>query len=536
MRTVVSFFFLSFLFALRPSTEGHSFSRLPVCFKSSGFTEDAGFGFTSLKAVPCKSRLPKPVGCLARLHLPVCHGGGDGGRLNGSCAPHFRPSLPPTRLLEDFVRPTQQTPPTITKEKEKEKKKIASSCKNYQPLASACLSLTHSLAHCLSVCLSGPLLMNIGAARDDKERISIDNRRARDESRRQRLIDSPKLRTIGIDRQALDAQVLEKQRAKAAEADERRTFDEYSMAVARQADIVDSMVLRERKTTNEELKEFWRAQTKDGRREYDLNDPHSKALDAPARLSDDDPRCGPASMQKFDGEDLEVVERKKLQQQQLQNWLSHQHAEKLGIKEHELAQNRQYEKYAEQVAFMAHETEQMLIAERRKMNEEVKEENLALAKARRETERRRQAENTIQSMEETAAVLSAPHLNEVEETTISAKDPTRFRPDHFKHLRADQYQAILAEREQQLRDKQARLQSEKEEEKAWAEYMAHTAHVAELAERHVQRERAAIAQSLRETHKEQANEKKKRYDELFNVTYANKVDDSFFSGFGKSCR
>ena len=40
------------------------------------------------------------------------------------------------------------------------------------------------------------------------------------------------------------------------------------------------------------------------RREWDLYDPDAKRKDKPARVSDDDPRCGPASLQKFDGEDL----------------------------------------------------------------------------------------------------------------------------------------------------------------------------------------------------------------------------------------
>ncbi len=45
-------------------------------------------------------------------------------------------------------------------------------------------------------------------------------------------------------------------------------------------------------------------QQPDARREWDLQDPESLKKDKPARVNDDDPRCGPASLQKFDGEDL----------------------------------------------------------------------------------------------------------------------------------------------------------------------------------------------------------------------------------------
>ena len=50
------------------------------------------------------------------------------------------------------------------------------------------------------------------------------------------------------------------------------------------------------------------------RREFDLYDPDYLKKDKPARVSDDDPRCGIASLQKFDGEDLNNKARTKFQQ------------------------------------------------------------------------------------------------------------------------------------------------------------------------------------------------------------------------------
>jgi hypothetical protein len=43
-----------------------------------------------------------------------------------------------------------------------------------------------------------------------------------------------------------------------------------------------------------------------GRREWGLSRPDGLRLERPARVGDNDPRCGPASMQQFDGEDLMV--------------------------------------------------------------------------------------------------------------------------------------------------------------------------------------------------------------------------------------
>jgi hypothetical protein len=61
-------------------------------------------------------------------------------------------------------------------------------------------------------------------------------------------------------------------------------------------------------------------QQPENRREWDLQDPEYLKKDKPARVNDDDPRCGPASLQKFDGEDLNSHARQKYQQEQLREW------------------------------------------------------------------------------------------------------------------------------------------------------------------------------------------------------------------------
>jgi hypothetical protein len=61
-------------------------------------------------------------------------------------------------------------------------------------------------------------------------------------------------------------------------------------------------------------------QQADTRREWDLNDPQRLQKDLPARVGDDDPRCGVSSLQKFDGEDLKGLERERLQKLQVRAW------------------------------------------------------------------------------------------------------------------------------------------------------------------------------------------------------------------------
>merc|ERR1719498_1523027 len=64
------------------------------------------------------------------------------------------------------------------------------------------------------------------------------------------------------------------------------------------------------------------------RREYDLNDPLFKRKGMPARVGDDDPRCGPSSAQKFSGEDLMKEERVRQQRAAMVSSIEQQKFEK----------------------------------------------------------------------------------------------------------------------------------------------------------------------------------------------------------------
>lgn len=69
-------------------------------------------------------------------------------------------------------------------------------------------------------------------------------------------------------------------------------------------------------------------QQPESRREFDLYDPDGLKKDKPARVSDDDPRCGISSLQKFQGEDLNNKARNKFQQEQLREWSAAQQRER----------------------------------------------------------------------------------------------------------------------------------------------------------------------------------------------------------------
>ena len=93
--------------------------------------------------------------------------------------------------------------------------------------------------------------------------------------------------------------------------------------------LIDQRQEEDRRQLNKALNEFRGLhQQADSRREFDLYDPDAAKKDKPARVTDDDPRCGVSSMQKFDGEDLNNKARNQYQSEQKQRWADAQIREK----------------------------------------------------------------------------------------------------------------------------------------------------------------------------------------------------------------
>lgn len=86
---------------------------------------------------------------------------------------------------------------------------------------------------------------------------------------------------------------------------------------------------QQKKHLCQDLVEFReREQQPSMRREWDIHDPEAVRKGQPARVSDDDPRCGPSSMQCFSGEDLNAIARQKLQKEQNKHALEEQRNER----------------------------------------------------------------------------------------------------------------------------------------------------------------------------------------------------------------
>ncbi len=114
------------------------------------------------------------------------------------------------------------------------------------------------------------------------------------------------------------------------------------------------------------------------RREWDLYDPEGLKKDKPARVSDDDPRCGISSMQKFEGEDLNSKARNKYQSEQMRGWAAQQMREKKQAEENQKKADQLYNLKMKELDQRAQELQSAEEACRKAINDATKDYNAAL--------------------------------------------------------------------------------------------------------------------------------------------------------------
>ncbi|KAK9816917.1 hypothetical protein WJX72_007072 [[Myrmecia] bisecta] len=356
-----------------------------------------------------------------------------------------------------------------------------------------------------------------------------------DPARLQRIQDA-KYRTIGVDAKALAQQVQEKKARELAEAQRDREY-------ARLAQYFDSAVCQNKAeadqkqaSINREVQAFQKgAQGVHTTREWDLNRPDALRLDAPARLNDEDARCGPASLQRFSGEDLTVGERVKAQHEQCRDWWTQQAQEKQALAQ---ANKQQRENEADWIKYQ--DTYQAALAqEERKIKADYNRDTLTanqdLAAQRRARALAERNAELNASNGELAAAIESPWLAEDPNTAASALSPYRVRKDHWKGMSEAEKRAIAAEQLAQMEDRAARRQAELQAELLYARTQANVARAIDVHALQVEDFKADQARKAAAFLKAQMAEKQQRDAELKGL-YTNPPKPEYFAQFGTSHR
>uniref|UniRef100_A0A3B4ZTH1 RIB43A-like with coiled-coils protein 2 n=1 Tax=Stegastes partitus TaxID=144197 RepID=A0A3B4ZTH1_9TELE len=162
-------------------------------------------------------------------------------------------------------------------------------------------------------------MFNVELVSDRLARTTLERRRHKESERRERIFNDT-VRTMGVDKEALDLQVTEKKKQEAAAKKEQDAYDAEMLHSRKAANILQNQQVKEKRALEKAVVTFRRQnQQPRSQREFDLNDPDL------CRKTDQ----GDAQMilPGLVGEDPESKSRLQRQREQLRGWLVQQQAE-----------------------------------------------------------------------------------------------------------------------------------------------------------------------------------------------------------------
>jgi hypothetical protein len=342
-------------------------------------------------------------------------------------------------------------------------------------------------------------------------------------------------RTCGVDVEFLNKQVAEKRAAERARREEElqmaTEMELINRRVAQFAAEQEEAKRRQRVAAAEEMRQ--EALSRQFGDDADLQDPLALRKSRPMRDGDHDPRAGPASALRFDGEDLKGPERRGLMHRQLRLTLMQQQAEKLQAKEAEVAADRQYAAYVSHAkdAVEAYERETAEAARAQAYANRLANE--ALAKEREEAKAMEAAEDADLNAAEAESMATTGILSETRVgSTLGAHRKLR---DRYRGMTDAERAKIREEQLAQIAAKEAAKRAEREAD--WAFGAEQDAFLRKAAQ--FERERAEAVErqrvaNLKVLDAQRQAEEARRAAEADKSTTG--FDASFFGAFGRSDR
>ncbi|XP_071980404.1 RIB43A-like with coiled-coils protein 1 [Engystomops pustulosus] len=371
---------------------------------------------------------------------------------------------------------------------------------------------------------------------DPKELAAVERRRNKEQQRQSRIFNA-KARTIGVDVAALEKQVeerrtlerTEKARDQAFDAD-RDSYDKIALMLEQKEQQLsrdlDQAVLNYR-TQN---------QKPETRREFDLYDPDALKKDRPARISDDDPRCGPASLQKFAGEDLSEKNRKELQTEMNKKWLSQQIDERKRSEAQQMYADNLYDRKRMELDERAQHLSKMEEECRRAVDMATNNFNQALAMEAQERQRLQKQQEEDNNFAEIYNHLTGDILTEDPAVAVSAFGPHRVVPDRWKGMSPEQLKDILETQKQQCQEKQRLKEEEKQLDTEWDRQRTLAARAAMTMEQQEQEFSREMRKRLDEYNKQLSREQRAHMEYLDKVVYTNNPTAHYHTQFNTTSR
>ncbi|XP_041349101.1 RIB43A-like with coiled-coils protein 2 [Gigantopelta aegis] len=371
---------------------------------------------------------------------------------------------------------------------------------------------------------------------DYKEASAIERRRKMEEDRKGRIFNA-KIRTIGVDTQALTQQARDKAQQEEYEQKRHEAFAADALRNDRISLLLEKRQQQDMYELNKAENEF-RAlhQQACSRREWDLYDPDYLKKDKPARVHDDDPRCGISSIQKFDGEDLNSKARKKFQAEQSREWHAQQKRERDLAEQYQKEADRLYELKMRELDARAMELEDAERQCRRAIDMATKDYNAAQDRERKEKEALAKQQELDDNSTEIANHIFGDVLTENPAVAQSAFGAHRVIPDRWKGMSPHQLEEIRKQQEIQRKEKQRLQQEEEIRNREWERQAINNARAALLLERESARKKRELQQQLADENRRLGQEQTDHKNYLYKEVYTNPPTAAYFMQFNTTTR
>ncbi|NWQ64378.1 RIBC2 protein, partial [Neopipo cinnamomea] len=377
-------------------------------------------------------------------------------------------------------------------------------------------------------------MSGLGQLREQREAAAVERRREQEFLRRSRIFNA-RLRTIGIDKDALDVQVKERKIQEAIEKARHEKFANDMKRNDRLMCLLEEQQKREIKDMNKALKEFQKNQTPETRREFDLNDPQALKKDRPARVSDTDPRCTISGMQKFAGEDLNYEQRMKFQKEQLREWsLQQQKDWKTALADQKLADDL-YDKYRVEIDRKIMELQRQEEESRRAVCTATKDFNRIQADELAYKKELDKSQTLRDNMDEITFLLRGDFLSENPAQALSPLGD-RVLVDRWKGMSPEQLMAIRHYQKEQVQENLRMKEQERQRDAEWDRQRVQAARAQILLEREQQRQHRERRRDLDFMNAELSQEQRAKNIYLKEEAYSNVPTAQYYAQFNTTTR
>ena len=370
---------------------------------------------------------------------------------------------------------------------------------------------------------------------DMKEAAIIEKRRNAEEERKRRFFDQ-KQRILGIDCNALDMQIIEKEQALQANREHQRIEDNEMKKNLEIAEARETELREQRKESEIELNEFRKmCQQKKNCSDFDLFDPESKKNSLPQRLDDNDPRLSKSGGQLFLGEDLTHMNRVREQKILQKQWLDQQIAERKNMEMNKKKSDQLMEASITKHDIFSVSQADRVMMEKRDLQRQIRVYNEDLAKQKRDNEKKRKEMEQQDNLAEVYNFLSSDLLKETQ-LKGSNLGPNRIIPYSYKHMSDEQNEQLMKDKEIQKADIQDRKIKEEQQKQQFHQMAEDNFREMTLKERALSRNIRMMNHNMREENEDLAKQQKHKIEHFEKVVNTNSPTEQYFDQFNTTSR